>query len=257
MEKDVKAQVSRIGASPFFCKSKRLCRFLNFAANQALSGQVLKETDVGIHVFDRGSDFDPRIDPIVRVEARRLRSKLKEYYALFGRDEQLMIDFPKGTYNPVFRFRTVRTKKSKHPTQFAVAILPFATLTPSILDEALAAGLREELIHQLVQFPNLRVHAEFQESNGDGNPGRSGKVTTWKVFGSIRSMRGISRITVQLINTASNAYIWSEQYDRAIGDILDVQDRVAKAVVTRLKATLALSEPERPNSAEAVLKASA
>src|SRR6202163_1991125 len=106
-DNDVAVQMDRIGRSRWFSRSERLCRFVRFSANHALShgANRLKEYLVGIQVFDRGPAYDPRIDPIVRVEARRLRAKLRAYYASAGRDDQLRIEFPKGSYSPVFRFR--------------------------------------------------------------------------------------------------------------------------------------------------------
>ena len=70
----VSAQVERLLSSRLFTRSTRLCRFLRFAVQQALAGNpsLLKEQVIGVEVFDRKPDYDPRIDPIVRVEARRL-----------------------------------------------------------------------------------------------------------------------------------------------------------------------------------------
>jgi TolB-like protein len=233
---------------------------LSFAANQALlgDGQHLKETQLGVHVFDRGSAFDPRVDPIVRVEARRLRWKLKSYYASIGRADPLRIDFPKGTYTPVFRFQTARPTKSKPTKRSTIVVLPFMRLTDSVLDESLGAGLTEELIHQLIQIPHLQVHTDLQTSGQDENPGcRGSDVTKWKVRGSIRSIRGITRVIVQLIEITSNAYVWSETYDRPIGDFLNVQEGIAKAVVAQLKLTLGLPELKIPSSVTAHRKATA
>ena len=66
-----------------------MIRFLRFAVEQSLQGRAdqLKESVIGMEVFDRTSSFDPRTDTIVRVEARRLRSKLKDYYESEGRDD--------------------------------------------------------------------------------------------------------------------------------------------------------------------------
>ncbi len=258
-ESDVQRQLKRIEASPLFCRSKQLFRFLSFCANQALfgDGQHLKEVQVGVHVFDRGSAFDPRADPIVRVEARRLRSKLKSYYASVGRADQLLIDLPKGAYTPVFRFRTARPNNSKPTKRSTIAVLPFTRLTDSLLDESLGTGLTEELIHQLIQIPHLQVHTDLQTSGHDENPGCRSAITKWKVRGSIRSIRGISRVIVQLIETTSNAYVWSETYDRPIGDVLDVQEGIAKAVVAKLKLTLDLPESKVLSPAMAHRKASA
>src|SRR5579872_6757263 len=130
-DKDVVIQIERILASRLFSRSERLCRFVRFAANHALScgAERLKEYLVGIEVFDRGPQYDPRIDPIVRVEARRLRAKLKAYYASTGRDDQLRMEFPIGSYSPVFRFRRSPRIKAKLGADAVIAVLPFENLT--------------------------------------------------------------------------------------------------------------------------------
>ena len=76
---EVRAQLEQVLASRLFARSNRLCRFLRFSVEESLAGnnQRLKEQINGMEVFYRKPDYDPRIDPIVRVEARRLRAKLK------------------------------------------------------------------------------------------------------------------------------------------------------------------------------------
>jgi len=70
-------QLQKILASKPFAQSARMSRFLRFTVERSVSGQPdqLKEYVIGVEVFDRKSSYDPRVDPIVRVEARRLRSK--------------------------------------------------------------------------------------------------------------------------------------------------------------------------------------
>ena len=72
----VRAPLERVLASPLFSASERLSRFLRFAVEQVLEGHGdrLKEYVLGVEVFDRDERYDPRLDSIVRVEARRLRS---------------------------------------------------------------------------------------------------------------------------------------------------------------------------------------
>ena len=103
----VEEQLSRLFESPGFVASERLRRFVRFTVDATLEGEAarIKEYVVGVEVFDRGEDYDPRIDPIVRVEAGRLRSKLDEYYSGPGRDDPIRIRFPKGGYVPVFEAR--------------------------------------------------------------------------------------------------------------------------------------------------------
>ncbi len=98
----VNAAVERIAASEGFAQSERLCRFLRFTAQAVIDGRgsEIKEYVIGREVFDRAGDYDPRTDPIVRVEARRLRKKLDEYYAGPGVNEPIRITYPKGSYVP-------------------------------------------------------------------------------------------------------------------------------------------------------------
>jgi hypothetical protein len=84
----VSTQLARILASPQFAHSERLSRFLKLAVELAQCGEPLKEYRIGVDVFDRGKNFDPRTDPIVRVQAAKLRSNLLEYYAGGARREK-------------------------------------------------------------------------------------------------------------------------------------------------------------------------
>src|ERR1700694_4181704 len=78
----VSDQLARIVNSPRCIPSARLCRFLTHIVNHTIHGDLdsLKEYSIALDVFDRTSEYDPNIDAIVRVEARRLRGKLKAYY---------------------------------------------------------------------------------------------------------------------------------------------------------------------------------
>jgi TolB-like protein len=104
---DVRAHMERIAESAIFAESGRLQRFLRFTVEAKLRGEHerLKEYVLGREVFDRRDGYDPRLDPIVRVEARRLRSKLSDYYSGPGQEEPIRIAYPKGTYVPVFAAR--------------------------------------------------------------------------------------------------------------------------------------------------------
>ena len=102
---DIAAQASRIARSACFRKAKQLARFLDYAVDKSLTGKeaALKETVLGIEVFGRGPDFDPRSDPIVRIDARRLRARLAEYYESEGAGDAIVIEFEPGSYVPRFR----------------------------------------------------------------------------------------------------------------------------------------------------------
>jgi hypothetical protein len=92
--------VDKICASPGFRRSSRLQRFLRFLASaQAATGSGPKEYEIAREVYDKPEDFGPQLDPIVRVEASRLRLRLSEYYRETGRDDHLVLELPKGSYS--------------------------------------------------------------------------------------------------------------------------------------------------------------
>ncbi|MGO9261997.1 MAG: hypothetical protein ACLQU1_37690 [Bryobacteraceae bacterium] len=100
-------EVERIALSNSFRKAERCLRLLRHLTSLALAGRSgeLREYSLGITVFERPASYDPGADPVVRLEARRLRLKLAEYYQQEGIDDPVIIDVPKGAYVPEFRFR--------------------------------------------------------------------------------------------------------------------------------------------------------
>jgi Tol biopolymer transport system component len=99
---EVRAQLERILTSEVFSRSQQLRRFLSFIVEQRLSGQghSIKESVLAHELYGKGTDFDGGTDPVVRVDARRLRDKLREYYQ--GRSDPVVISLPKGSYVPAF-----------------------------------------------------------------------------------------------------------------------------------------------------------
>lgn len=100
-------QVHRIIHSTTFRNALTLQQLFQFLADKAIagSGDGLKEYIIGVEAFGRKQDFDPKTDPIVRVQIHRLRQKLKEYYDAEGSHDPILIEIPKGHYLP--RFETV------------------------------------------------------------------------------------------------------------------------------------------------------
>ena len=143
---EVTAQLNRILSSPGFVASEQLCRFLRWCVEHALAGETdaLKEYSLGRDVFDRGKDYDPRIDSIVRVEAQRLRRKLREFYDNAGREDPVIIEMPARGYVPGFRFARGVVSALQKPAErqldpLTVAVLPFVYLGPEPDENLLAA----------------------------------------------------------------------------------------------------------------------
>lgn len=103
----VRKQAGRLTSSPSLSASETSCRLLTYLVDQALSnpGQHLKEHQIAMEVFGRPSDFDPRLDAIVRVQLGRLRTRIAEYYAGPGREDSIVLEIPKGTHTIALRDR--------------------------------------------------------------------------------------------------------------------------------------------------------
>jgi Tol biopolymer transport system component len=110
----VRQALARLLANEHFSRAQALTHFLSHTVEQTLQGREdgLKEYVIGLEVFGRGQHFDPRIDPIVRVQAGKLRTRLKKYYETDGVADPVVIEFPKGGYIPVFRPRISRPQFS-------------------------------------------------------------------------------------------------------------------------------------------------
>ena len=102
---DIGAVMERIVASPGFSKSSQLSNFLRFVVEETLAGRTdrIKAYTIAVDALGRDPSFDPQTDPIVRVEAGRLRRALEHYYENGGRNDPFIIELPLGSYVPVFR----------------------------------------------------------------------------------------------------------------------------------------------------------
>src|SRR5438105_14188463 len=174
-DSDVKVaeQLNRILTSKAFRQADRLKRFLTFIVGETLAGrgERLKEFVVGVEVFGKDDSFDPRNDPIVRVQARRLRAQLARYYHEEGQDDDLAIDLPKGGYAPVFRsLKGAPAKRSITPalvSRNTVVVLPFSDYSAAGDQEYFCRGLSEEIIHLVAGMEEIRLVARTSAAQMD------------------------------------------------------------------------------------------
>jgi len=244
-DQPVREQLQRILTSATFKQVDRLKRFLSFIVLESIAGRSteLKEYVIGVHVFGKESSFDPRTDPIVRVEARRLRAKLVRYYQENGSSDELIIDLPKGGYAPVFKPREIsvvakRSIGAALVSRNTVSVLPFVNHGGGPELDYFCLGVREEIVHHLARFPNLRILALDDAADR--------AEAAMIVSGSVRASGTRLRITAQLVDAASRCYLWSESIDAESTDVFGAQERVARAIVQRLEPELA--EGSRPGA---------
>ena len=235
LDKPVREQLQRVLTSATFQQVDRLKRFLTFIVNEALSGRrnELKEYVIGVQVFGKEDSFDPRTDPIVRVQARRLRAKLVRYYREEGRADEWIVELPKGGYAPTFKRREApvlvkRSIAAALASRNTIAVVPFADHSAAGDLDYFCKGLREEIVHHLARFPNLRIlAADAGETSG-----------ALLITGSVRCSGRRLRITAQLVDGTSGSYVWSESVDASLDDAIQGQELVADRIVKKLEPEL-------------------
>ncbi|MBV9268998.1 MAG: tetratricopeptide repeat protein, partial [Acidobacteriaceae bacterium] len=245
-EQAVREHLERVLASQSFEQADRLKRFLTFVVNETLSGRGdhLKEFLIGIEVFDKESSFDPRTDPIVRVQARRLRSRLEKYYAEEGRRDPVQIELLKGGYAPIFKHTDIAAPKRALSAAFVsrntVAVIPFADHSQDGDQGYFCNGISDEIIHALLKLGHVRVVA-WDRSRID-KPGvlesTEPSDAALVITGGIRRFGARSRVTVHIIDAASGCFLWTESLDRSSDDLLPVQEEIAARVAETVKSEL-------------------
>lgn len=184
---EIRTELEKVLASAELVRCPQLQRFLNFVVEEELAGRgdQLKEYVLGVGVFGRPADFDPRLDSLVRVEARRLRAALEKYYEGRGSGDPIVIELQKGAYLPSFR-RSVESEGSRgfssdpknesSNNSESVLAKPLHTNRkwPSILSVAVgvlgiaaAAFLLRSRSTQALTERDSIVLAEFVNSTGD------------------------------------------------------------------------------------------
>ena len=249
-ESPAKQQLDRILGSKTFSQVERLKRFLRFIVLEALDGRGgdLKEYVIGVEVFGKEPSFDPRTDPIVRVQARRLRSRLTRYYREEGQSDEQIIDLPKGGYAPVFRTReSAAALRPSLSTALAgrntVAVQTFADRTQGSSLAQFCGGLRDEIVHGLLSLKSLRVlAAEGEAATDDRGAAVTRRDAALLISGSVRASGDGLRVTTQLVDGASGCYLWSEAADVPAVDPVAAQEQIAKAIVAKLAAVSADGE---------------
>jgi serine/threonine-protein kinase len=238
----VRAQLARIIASPVFARAERLRRFLSYCVDSVVAGNpsILKEHTIGVAVYDRDATYDPRVDPIVRVEAARLRAKLREYYETSGSGDSLTIDIPKGTYVPRWQRRPQLPVAPSPRDAASIVVLPFANLTGDAADDYFSDGLTEELVHILGRSTGLRVVARtsafrFKGATGDVRAIGARLGASMVLEGSVRRSRERVRIAARLIDAADGCEFWTEVYERRLADVIDLQQDLAASIAAALR----------------------
>jgi TolB-like protein/Tfp pilus assembly protein PilF len=244
--------LSLVLASEIFARSNRLSQFLRFVVERTLNGHEgsLKEYTIGTEAYGRKADFDPGQDTIVRTEARRLRSKLKEYYETEGKSDDVVIFIRSGSYVPAIRWRASLHGQSQVPPRTAdelwvegdgvrVALTAFRAHANDPIASECAFGITDDLLHQLVQVPGLRVVSKattrFPSQDSDSLQGNGELEAQIILDGTVRSEHNRLRVSAR-VSTARGLLLWSQRFDAATDEdsLLKLHDAVAAALLSRV-----------------------
>jgi adenylate cyclase len=270
-------------SSPIFAQSDRHVAFLRYVVEAAIEGRSdsVKEYTIATEVLGRNDSYDPRFDSGVRVEAMRLRSKIREYYDIHGSGDEIGIDVPKGGYTPVFYARPSVNKSLPHflgtpwgiwatvvvaiislagyfvanrilprrsqaiPGVIRVAVLPFKNIGNLKENEAYSDGLAESLTTELTKVRRFHVkpYGAVRSAGLAVSDVTPRLGVDYILTGSLQKDRDSFRITARLVRVSDDTQVWANSYDSPWTDILKVESQVSATVVRQLQ--VALSPVER------------
>jgi TolB-like protein len=221
--REIRAELTRISESEMFRGSPQLAAFLKFVVDATLAGQSdrIKAYTIAVEAFGRGADFDPQTDPIVRVEATRLRRAIERYYTGPGADSAVSITFTRGSYVPEFAYRDVPRTPEAGGLPTTAAELASGNGMPVLLVEPFdlighdgkplnaAAALQDKLCDAFARFDTVNVvSGATQVTDRSLSP-------DYRLLGSVE-YRDDSTIQVRfrLIDSSNDAMVWSQVFDR-------------------------------------------
>lgn len=221
----IKTQLEEILASEWFSRSPRMRRFLAYIVEETLAGRASQicEYGVGLAVFDRDESFEPQIDTIVRNDARRLRSKLLEYYRQTPM-HSVTIEIPKGGYVPVF---TSSFRHAELATQQRIAVSKLETCSQAgdalfAFAQTLGLSLTSGLTHQA----GLEVIAHL--------PTPTQHQPTLLLQGAIASQNELCRALLCLIRLPGAVQVWSGEYEVNPEDFLGSEYAIVSQVLREI-----------------------
>jgi adenylate cyclase len=247
----VKVQLERLLSSSVFIASPSLSQFLQFVTMETLAGRAgqIKAYTVAVRAWGRERDFDPQSDPIVRIQAGRLRRALQDYYVAEGANDPIRIELPKGTYVP--RFQVLDTSSAWQPEARiepelgekgpSLAVLPFFDQSGDQDQHLFVDGFGEELGIGLARFQDLSVIAYFssrryRDTTKDLREIGQELGVEFVVTGAIQRTPERLRISAALSDTRSGAQVWVQQFDHesTVADLFEVQDRIVERIVAAI-----------------------
>ena len=242
----IQAQMERILNSPEFNATHAQKEFLQFVIGKTLAGDAdeVKGYTVATQVFGRGENFDQATDPIVSIQANKLRRALERYYLVAGQNDAVRIDIPKGTYVPVFQQlggrrpgegspappKTAPCATSAWPT---ILIQSFENLTGSPELAYIGIGIATEIALEITRYQEVRV---LRQRTGGRQRRASDVAARFALCGSVKQDVTGLKVIVYLVDQVTGLHIWgdSHQADLEPARLISFMEGVAATVVGKI-----------------------
>lgn len=242
----IRQQLNRILNSPEFKATDVQKSFLTFVVETALAGRSheIKGYTVATRVFGRGDDFNQATDPIVSIQANKLRRALERYYLVAGPNDPIRIDIPKGTYVPLFpkpghrnrkqpfqaRRKTDAARATAWPT---ILVQSFENLTGDRDLEYMGIGISTEIALEITRYQEIRV---LRQIPGGRQRRAEDTIARFILNGSIQRGASGLKVNVSLVDLSTGLQIWGDSYitDENSFELIEFQEEVANTIAGKI-----------------------
>lgn len=244
-------------STPTFSDKARTAKFLEYIVEQTLAGKSgrLKQYSIATEALGRDASFNPDLDPVVRLEAGKLRRALESYYLQAGTRDPVRISVPRGGYVPTFHF--VSAAQEWHSGRLfensgrepglrlgmknwdcdRLAVLPLRVQGSCSRSVAFSAGLLDQTIVELARYPDISVASIVADVCGVEpltDPSKAGLRTQARFVlgGSARPSGDKLRLTFHLHDIEAGSIIWTECLDCDLSEtsVIDSQEQIARRI---------------------------
>lgn len=238
--------MDRILSHPEFQATPQQRDFLRFVVIETLEGKEhqIKGYTVATQALGRSPDFDPKSDPVVSIQASRLRKALERYSLVAGSHDPIRIEIPKGTYVPVFHIQkpagsaegqaAQESQTSEQPAPWpTVLVRPFRNLTGDPEQDYVSAGLASELAIELSRYQDIRV---WMHGLGGWRKNGSDSAARFVIEGSVHKDTAGVKVAVHLIDTSTGTQILGDMHrsEAQAPELIAFQEEIARVVAVKV-----------------------
>ena len=241
---DILQQLKKITSSPEFLVTKQQLDFLNFVVSEALHGRSaeLKGYLVATKVFGRTAEFDASTDPIVSIQANKLRRALERYYLVEGQGDLIRIDIPKGAYVPYFEWMNpLKADHAQSGSELdpsaedswpAILIQPFKNMTGDSEQNIWGTRISTELAIEISCFDNVRVIYSHEDDTASDCAGEFRFLLDGQIF---KDNEGI-KLSLYLHDTKTRTQLWGHTCSAGLSteEIISFKDEVVRGVAVKV-----------------------